>query len=253
MIHLIKRLLPKSFKQFLWFVFKSPQRRWHELGYGTLLTDFRGWLSTRREPKALQPISICIGIKDRSDNLIDFVLSSAQLCDHPELIRFSIFDCGSNDVDNLEVLIRTNWNRPLIYTQENRPFARSVAFNRAVRQAKDELILVCDADMSLPKDIVYKVNKYVSARSAWFPHVWYMNPDGSGRYYTESTGMMACYRQDYLDVGGMDESIREWGKEDWLLFFEFYKSGKACIRSNEPTFIHHYHKSLKPENFKPLF
>ena len=253
MINFIKNILPKQFKQFLWFVFKSPQRLWPELGYSTLLTDFRGWLSTRRTPHQLNKITICIGIKNRSVNLIDFVIQSANNCEHKELIAFSIYDCGSNDIENLEKSIRELWQGDLIFNKEDIAFARSIAFNRAVNAAKDGLILVCDADMSLPKDIVFKVNKYVSTDSAWFPHVWYTNEDGSGRYYTESTGMMACYKSDYIKTGGMDETIKEWGKEDWLLFFSFYKIGKSCIRSNEPNFIHHYHKSLRPENFQPLF
>ncbi|MBL7837632.1 MAG: hypothetical protein JNM67_08955 [Bacteroidetes bacterium] len=253
MIQAIKGILPKQFKQFLWFVFKSPQRKWKELGYSTLMTDIKGWISTRRTPKKLKKITICIGIKNRSVNLIDFVITSANLCDHKDLIAFSIFDCGSDDTENLEQSIRSLWKGEFTFQSENIQFARSIAFNRAVKSADDGLILVCDADMSLPKDIVFKVNKFASRHSAWFPHVWFTNEDGSGRYYTESTGMMACYKSDFIKAGQLDETIKDWGKEDWLLFFAFYKIGKACIRSNEPNFVHHYHKSLKPEHFKPLF
>lgn len=250
----VKRLLPKGFKQFLWFLFKSPQRKWHELGYQTILTDFNAWLSTRSNPKTLNPVTICIGIKNRSVNLLDHVIGSMNACDNKHLLKLSIHDAGSDDIDDLEASVKARWKGYLIYNKTLMPFSRSATFNLAVKQADEGLILVCDADMSLPKDIVFKVNKFVNSKSAWFPHVWYQNEDGkTGRYYTESTGMMACRKSDYLKTGGMDESIKEWGKEDWLLFFEFYKHGIGCIRSNEPEFIHHYHPSLKPENFKPLF
>ena len=247
----LKRLLPKSLKQFLWFVFKSPQRQW--IGFSTCFSDLRAWLITRSQPKVLQPISICIGIKNRSDNLLRFVLPSLNACRHQELIELSIFDCGSNDHTDLLQAIKDQWRGDLVYTMEAGSFARSYAFNQAVKQSSKTLVLVCDADMSLPTDVLEKVNRYSSAYSAWFPHVWYTNEDGSGRYYTESTGMMASFKSDFLRVGGYDESIKEWGKEDWFLFFAFYHQGLGCVRSNEPDFVHHYHPSLKPEGFVNLF
>ncbi len=250
---MIKQFLPKNFKQFLWFVFKSPQRRWHELGYSTLFTDIKGWLATRKKPTTLQPLTICIGIKNRSHNLLNFVIPSLNLAKNNELITLSVYDCGSNDVEHLETEIKKVWNGPLIYQRKEGDFARSKAFNTAVKQAPEGLILVCDADMSVPKNIVNLVNQYVSKHSAWFPHVWYTNADGSGRYYTESTGMMASSRATFLHIGGYDETIISWGYEDWYLFFAYYKHQIACIRSNEREFIHHYHESLKPKGFKPLF
>src|SRR5574343_289318 len=250
---MLKQFLPKRFKQFLWFVFKSPQRRWHELGYSTLITDFKGWLSTRRTPQTLAPITVCIGIKNRSQNLLNYVIPSLNQCHHPQLIHLSVYDCGSNDIDNLEAAIQKAWKGHLIYQRKESDFARSKAFNAAVNQAPEGLVLICDADMSVPKNIVNLVNQFVSKHSAWFPHVWYTNQDGSGRYYTESTGMMASTKSTFFKVGGYDETITTWGYEDWHLFFAYYKHHHACIRSNEPNFIHHYHESLKPEGFKPLF
>jgi predicted glycosyltransferase involved in capsule biosynthesis len=250
---MIKQLLPKRFKQFLWFVFKSPQRRWHELGYGTLLTDLKGWWYTSKHITDIKPITVCIGIKNRSSNLLNFVIPSLNQAKHSELITLSVYDCGSDDIDNLEEAIKTVWKGKLIYQRNDQAFARSKSFNSAVKQSADELVLICDADMSVPKNIVNLVNQYVTAHSAWFPHVWYTNQDGSGRYYTESTGMMATNKATFLKVGGYDETITTWGYEDWYLFFAFYKHHIACIRSNEPEFIHHYHESLKPEGFKALF
>ncbi len=250
---MIKQFLPKRFKQFLWFIFKSPQRRWHELGYSTLFTDLIGWLSTQKKPTTLQPITICIGIKNRSNNLLNFVIPSLNKAQHLDLITLSVYDCGSDDVANLENEIKHLWHGTLIYQNNTHDFARSKAFNSAVKQAPEGLVLICDADMSLPSDIVNKVNQFVTPHSAWFPHVWYTNADGSGRFYTESTGMMASTKATFLQVGGYDETITTWGYEDWYLFFAYYKHHIACIRSNEREFIHHYHESLKPVGFKALF
>jgi glycosyltransferase involved in cell wall biosynthesis len=250
-MNFVKRLLPNPFKQFLWFVFKAPQRKW--IGYSSVISDLKAWVSTRITPNELKGISVCIGLKNRSHNLLNHVIPSLNACANKELIELSIYDCGSEDVQYLEEEIRKVWKGKLVYTRVQQKFARSISFNAAVKQSTASLILICDADMSLPPEVVEKLNRYAGKYAAWFPHVWYTNADGTGRYYTESTGMMGSYKQQFLNIGGYDESITEWGKEDWLLFFEYYKKGIGCIRSNEPEFIHHYHESLKPEGFIPLF
>jgi predicted glycosyltransferase involved in capsule biosynthesis len=107
--------------------------------------------------------------------------------------------------------------------------------------------------MSIPKDMVKKVNHYTGEYSAWFPQIWFTHRDGTGHFMSEGTGIMASQRQQFLNFGGYDESIIDWGKEDWFLFFEYYKNGVGCIRSKEPEFIHHYHESLKPEGYENLF
>ena len=247
----VKRLLPKSLKQFLWFVFKAPQRKW--IGFSTLVSDFKAWVSSRLKPNNLQAISICIGVKNRSENLLNHVIPSLNVCANKDLIELSIFDCGSNDVHNLEQEIRKVWLGKLVYNEVPQKFARSFSFNAAVKQSTNKLILICDADMGVPKDLVKKVNRYTGEHSAWFPQIWFYHKDGTGHFMSEGTGIMASQRQQFLDLGGYDESITEWGKEDWLLFFEYYKKGIGCIRSKEPEFIHHYHESLKPEGFVPLF
>jgi glycosyltransferase involved in cell wall biosynthesis len=248
---MLKQFLPVKIKQFLWYLFKAPQRKW--IGYKTLFTDFSGWVKVRIKASSIQPVSVCIGVKNRSSNLLQFVVGSLNQCEHPELIELSVFDCGSNDVQDMESILRTAWKGKLVYNREEQDFARSIAFNRAVEQSGYELILVCDADMSVPKNIVGKVNRYCTNRSAWFPEVTYINEDGSRRYYTESTGMFASRKMDFIKAGRFDESIRTWGKEDWLLFFGFYRAGISCIRTKEPDFVHHYHPSLKPDDFVPLF
>jgi glycosyltransferase involved in cell wall biosynthesis len=247
----IKRLLPKSIKQFLWFVFKAPQRKW--IGYSTLISDFNAWISSRKSPNNLLAISVCVGVKNRSANLSNHVIPSLNACEHLDLIELSVFDCGSDDVQNLETEIRKLWKGKLVYNEVEQKFARSISFNAAVKQSTHSLILVCDADMSLPKDVLKKVNRFTGKNAAWFPQVWFTHQDGSGHFISEGTGIMASLRQQFIDFGGYDESITDWGKEDWLLFFEYYENGIGCIRSKEPEFIHHYHESLKPEGFIPLF
>ncbi len=247
----LKQHIPPRLKQFLWFLFKAPQRKW--IGYQTVWTDFVGYLSIKLKRKSYKKISICIGVKNRSYNLVEYVVRSLNACEYGVLIELSVYDCGSDDLPDLEAVLRRSWKGSLVYQCVPQAFARTVAFNAAVKQSSSDLVLVCDADMSIPEDIVSKVNAYVTAKSAWFPITMYIKEDGTFRPYTESTGMFASRKQDFIRAGQYDESIRIWGKEDWLLFFAFYEQGIACYRTTERYFMHHYHPSLKPDDFKPLF
>lgn len=248
---MIRKIIPAPVRRLFRFVFKAPQRKW--IGFRSLFTDLRAYLSAWKQPSTIHRITICVGVKNRSRHLIDHLVKSMDECDYAALLDLSVFDCGSDDTDNLELALYNRKYGRIFYSREVMPFARSNAFNRAVQAAESPLVLICDADMSLPRNIVKKVNRYANRKSAWFPVVRYLNEDGSSRWYTESTGMMACRKEDYFKAGGMDENIREWGKEDWLLLFSFYKIGIGCIRTYEPNFVHHWHPSLKPEDFKPLF
>jgi len=247
----IKQYIPKRLKNFLWFLLKSPQRKW--IGYSSIFTDLRGYLSVVFKRREYARISVCVGVKNRSYNLVEYVVRSLNKCEFRGMIELSVYDCGSDDLPDLGAVLSRAWKGNLIYKRVEQDFARSVAFNAAVEQATGPYILVCDADMSIPSDILSKVCRYCSPYSAWFPKVWYSGERGGGRLYTESTGMFAARKVDFMKTGGYDERIREWGKEDWLLYFEFYKKGIACRRTEEPEFIHHYHPSLKPDNFEPLF
>jgi glycosyltransferase involved in cell wall biosynthesis len=203
--------------------------------------------------RKLQPVSICVGIKNRSSNLLEFVISSLNNCDHKDLIELSVFDCGSDDISSLESAVKEAWKGRLVFSRDERKFARSYAFNKAIGQSISGLIMACDADISLPKDLVKKVNRYCTPHSAWFPIVTDENEDGSTRYRDEGAGIFASRKIDFIKAGKYDESITEWGKEDWLLYFSFYKNGLGCVRTREANMVHHYHPSLRPADFVPLF
>ncbi len=249
----MKKWLPIKLKQWLWWIFKSPQRK--VLGMGTLLIDLRGYYTIwGKRSKHLEPVTVCIGIKNRSENLLNHVIPSLNQCLNLELISLSIYDAGSDDIDALEMAIRDKWQGKLIYNKAEQLFTRSKTFNEAILQSETELIMACDADISLPKDLVKKINQFVTAKSAWFPQVWWLAEDKkSGRFFSEGTGIFASTRANFLSAGKYDEGIKEWGKEDWLLFFGFYKNGVSCIRTNELKMIHLPHQSMKPEGFVKLF
>src|SRR5687768_9315680 len=103
---MVKEIIPVWIKLLPWYVFKSPQR---ELGLAkTWLTELEGityftfkkLLNPRKQK--LQPLSICTGIKNRTQNYLDFVLPSILKMHHQHLIELSIFDCGSDDAEYFE-------------------------------------------------------------------------------------------------------------------------------------------------------
>lgn len=247
----MKKLLPRFFRSFLWWVFKAPQRKW--IGYSTLLTDIAGYLEVLFQRKSYRRISVCVGVKDRSYNLLSCVVRSLNEARFYTFIELSVYDCGSEDLPGLENNLRMKWKGRLVYREEKQEFTRSKAFNEAVMQSTSDLVLICDADMSVPEDIVEKISKYCTKRSAWFPKIWYAEQSGAGRFLGEGTGICAMRKEDFVRAGKYDESIKEWGKEDWMLYFACYKHKIACIRTRERHFVHKYHPSLKPKDFVPLF
>jgi glycosyltransferase involved in cell wall biosynthesis len=253
----IKKLLPEGLKSFLWFVVKSPQRSF--VGYGTLFTDFRAWFKLKFGSAQLEKITVCTGLKNRSDNYLKHLLNSLNKCDNKELISLSVFDCGSDDIENLEKEIRKEWNGKLVFNSEEINFSRSYSFNKAVHQSNDPIIFVCDADIAVPSDLVVKCNNYVTKRSAWFPILFFEDEQNRGeevtigKFRTEGKGIFASKRDHFISIGGYDESITEWGDEDWKLFFDFYKNGIKPHRTKERHLIHRYHKSLRPPDFNSIY
>lgn len=243
-------------KRFAWFVFKAPQRKL--VGFGTLLTDLRGAVSILLNlllPKKRQAIWICTGNFNRSKALLNFLIRSMSEAENKEMLALSVVDCGSTDIQNLEEEIRKIWAGELVFSSTYEPFSRSKAFNRAIRQSKGEFIFVCDADISLPKNLPAMFSGFVSKRVAWFPVCqWQKQPDSpKWKWLTAGTGVFGASKTQLNNTGLYDESFTEWGKEDWELFFRFYKNGIMPLRNRVKGLWHHWHPSSQPENYKPLF
>jgi len=218
-------------KSFYRFCFKWPARKY--LGMYTLWIDIRA-VFKRAFQKAssdnLKPVSVCVGLMNRSKAFkMQLLASLMQLADPSKIGQ-------------------------LAYTKTDLPFTRSKIFNLAVQQSQHDLVFICDADIALPPQFLAQMNAYCRPYQAWFPEVMLLDEAGlPNRYCSEGVGMLGCLRYQFEDSKGFDEHIVEWGKEDWLLYFEFYKIGVAPFRTQEPLMQHAFHQSIKPEGFKPLF
>jgi hypothetical protein len=186
---------------------------------------------------------------------LKYFLPSLNKINHKDLIELSVFDCNSNDTPNLENEIRKVWLGQLIFKSEDVPFTRSFTFNKAVEQSQKEILFICDADFSLPQDLVVICNKCTLGKLVWFPIVFYLyknKPNVFDKSHGEwmqwgGKGILACKRKYFLKIGGLDESFKKWGQEDEDLWMKFYKAGNYMIRYKERGLLHHWHPSLNPK------
>jgi hypothetical protein len=252
----IKHIIPIKLKFPFWFVFKAPQRK---LGRHTLTNDLKGIgifiFRTVFPKKHLIPVSICTGIYNRSDNYINRLLKSINEADHKDMIELSIVDCHSADIDSLEKSIRERWSGKIVFSSDNQAFARSRTFNKAVAQSAYPIVFICDADLSVPPDIVQLCNNYVAPGRTWYPIYFFLfnkrplkvhKDNGIWEQYG-SKGMFACLKSDFNTIGGLNEQYLTWGHEDTELWERFHREGYTIIRNQQANFVHYWHNTFNPK------
>jgi glycosyltransferase involved in cell wall biosynthesis len=242
----------KQLKRFAWFWLKSPQRK--RLGYHTILTDFKGLLGILLPVKNEETIWVCVGIKDRGENLKRLVTSLAEI-NKNKSFALSVYDQGSEDAEALHQWLRQAWKGELVWQSKPADFSRAFAFNKAMEQAKGDLIFVCDADMTLPADIEKQIRQYVRKKSAWFPVCQsQLKPDAPyWKWLTAGTGLFAAHRKWHAKALPYHEAFVTWGGEDWDLFFRFYQNGIMPLRTRCTGLYHHWHTSMEPVGYKAIF
>jgi hypothetical protein len=252
----LKALFPVWLKRIPWYIFKSNQR---SVGFSySWFVEIRGGFAFLRHifkpATSLRHVSICTGIKDRTDNYLKYVLPSLMKMKNQELIELSIFDCGSLDVAHLENEIRKQWRGKLVFISESVDFTRAYAFNQAIDQCTNELFFASDADISLPVDLVKLCNRYVTERTAWFPICFNLYKDKpakakkeNGFWLIEGKGLFAAIKAQFYSAGKYNLKYKSWGLEDEDLWLRFFEHGILPIRTREKHLLHHYHPSLNPQ------
>jgi hypothetical protein len=252
----IKSHIPNKWKYPLWYIFYAPQR---DISGGSLLRDLQGiaiYLFRKIfAKKHLQPITICTGISNRSAQYLQHVVESLQHIQHQNLITLSVFDCNSDDVQNLETEIRKYWKGELVYQKQPIAFSRAHSFNQAIAQAPTSIVFASDADMSLPTDLVHLCNQYTGKKIVWFPICFYLfknkpaNIDPQNGVWEQygGKGMFAAHKSGFEKVGQYDEQYTTWGQEDTDLWERFHKNAYIIIRNRQPGLMHHWHHTLNPK------
>jgi predicted glycosyltransferase involved in capsule biosynthesis len=244
-------------KRFLWFLFRSPQRK--IVGWKSLWVDLAGFISLIRHrlfaSDRSEIIWICVGNKNRSEALLNYLIPSLTKLNHLSRFGLSVVDCNSSDVADLEGKLKQHWQGQLVFSSHDIPFSRAAVFNLAITQAPGDLVFVCDADMSLSQNIADLIDKNTTKKTAWFPICqWQLSPDEEHwKWFTAGTGIFSAYKHQLQKTGLYNEAITAWGKEDWDLFFRFYQKGIMPLRSRCQNLYHHWHVSEKPGDYVNMF
>ncbi|MCO6495450.1 MAG: glycosyltransferase [Bacteroidetes bacterium] len=232
-----------------WYIFKAPQRK---LSKGTFKRDLQGVLrySFRLFLKNTpEPISICVGISNRTEQFLQFVLPSIIALEQKTDVELSVYDMGSTDFDLLSESIKNQWKGKLIINHTDEKFSRAKAFNKAVIQSTGDIIFLCDADMSLPVDLIKHIRKIVKPGIAWFPICYALPPPNTSKkgkwLWYSAKGILACYKTDFEKVEMLDEQFVSWGGEDIDLWERFHKNNFVVIRQKLRGLIHHYHPPVE--------
>jgi len=195
-----------------------------------------------------EKICVCVPLKNRTPNVLEGVIASLNKCYFKNRIILSIFDCGSTDVDDLESTIRESWKGELVFNSEERDFSKTYSLNKAIDQAPIDRIFCCDADMTLPKDLVVKYDTCVGKGVVWFPIYFslYKNKPqkilkSHGWWRTEGFGLMGVLKPDMKIIGGFDEKFSTWGNEDTEIAQRSIDRGMRFIRYNCWGLYHNWH------------
>lgn len=226
------------------------------VGWATLMTDLKGLISLAFSRSGKPEILwICVGNKDRSYSLLKHLINSMVASPEKDRLALSVADCGSTDIPDLESEIRKIWTGELIFSSVAVPFERAAAFNRAVEQAGGELVFICDADVSIPGNLAKQAKRYVSHSTAWFPVCQWQLEKGKPdwKWFSAGTGLCAFTKTQLRKTGMLDTAFKDWGKEDWDLFFRCYRSGIMPLRSRCSGLYHHWHPPSKPADYVNMF
>jgi glycosyltransferase involved in cell wall biosynthesis len=125
----------------------------------------------------------------------------------------------------------------LVPIQETLPFNKSAAVNSAVKVAKNDILLICDADMVFNIDLIENSTKIVRdvpwvapMRERW-DLTWQCSTDLLNKPYDIELDGLKCYqkykegrcrggsvfmitKENFYKAGGFDERFIGWGYED---------------------------------------
>jgi len=199
-------------------------------------------------------ISICVGLKNRTEMIMKLI-DSMNYCFDKEKLKLSIYDCGTEDID-IKDKIKDKWKGKLIFTQEKIKFSRSYSVNMACKQAKTRYLFMCDIDMHLPKDFVRQYYNNVNYKSVWFPTCFklfenkqkFINED-NGIWLEDGHGIVGMTSNNFFDKCHLNEDFTEHGGEDNDLYYRILKKRKLkIIREKYIGLFHNWHEDLREYN-----
>ncbi|XP_052100171.1 chondroitin sulfate synthase 1-like [Mytilus californianus] len=145
------------------------------------------------------------------------------------------------------------------------PFARARALDLGMSQLnEDSLLFFIDVDILFDRDALLRIRYntikdiqvyYPIVFSQYDPSLICSNSDSCDIKWTNFTsdlgywrsfgyGIVSTYKRDLISVGGLDTSIKGWGKEDVDLYTKFVESNLTLYRSIDPRLVHAFHQVI---------
>lgn len=169
------------------------------------------------------------------------------------------------------------WGARYVFVRHEGPFERARALNIGTTLASHELVMWKDGDLLLPQHFASQAREEMNLQEADF-----FLPYSSINCLTEddshevmrgtrspadckptvvwrggiSNGGVGIVRAVFVDqFGGLEESFRGWGYEDWAWWHKARLLGRTAVTHNQSQVLYHlYHPTAKvSENNKALF
>ncbi|XP_063431680.1 chondroitin sulfate synthase 1-like [Mytilus trossulus] len=145
------------------------------------------------------------------------------------------------------------------------PFNRAKVLDLGMSQlSENSLLFFIDVDILFDRDALLRIRYntikniqvyYPIVFSQYTPSLICFNSDSCDTKWTNLTsdhgywrsfgyGIVSTYKRDLISVGGLDTSIKGWGKEDVALNTKFVGSNLTIFRSIDPRLVHVFHQVI---------
>lgn len=163
-------------------------------------------------------ISIITAVKNRDENLMIALKSWLKNRMVNEVI---IVDWNSENQISQKIREFKDKRIVLIEVKNKKDWALSEAFNLAARFSTKEKILKLDADIILKKDFFDK--NILNKKEFICGDYRILKKEEKGLFGI--SGTLFCFREDFFSIGGYDELIRSYGRDDLVLYDELKDQG----------------------------
>lgn len=227
-------------------------------------------------------INIVLPVYERWESFRRFILNYEDIClkqDQNTRLTVVLFESKSNKtiwIKNLFETLRLKYSKNLndssfrMLVSESE-FTRSKARNLGA-EAHDfnDLLFFVDVDVVFSKDVLLRIRlNTIQHKQVYFPIVFSeYNPKNrvnnaslsvdSGYWRFFGFGMIGAYKSDFKQIGGFNNKILGWGKEDFQIYQRFIYSNLSVFRAADPGLVHVYHsfecgQNLTKDQFKMCY
>lgn len=197
-------------------------------------------------------LSVCVSLRNRSrvihggreldlfPNCVRSLAEAARRIGGTAGIELVVADFGSDDRPLALWLAAAAGGLPVRVVEAEGDFSRGKGLNLAVRHARGEGVLLCDADMLLGAEFLETCLRHLSEGAAFFPVMRYLNPDGSAGEWEHLGYGIACLSRRVFEAAGGVPEFRSWGGEDDI-FRERVSRHAEVRREAVPGLLHQWH------------